>query len=129
MNLFEIRYHIEQSWSKQSTYCPEYWNEQNPAFGQCAVSSLLLHTILKTERQLFCRLLKCKVNNNPHYFNEINGIAFDLTWRQFNAGTKVTDIEECREEELLDTPWKIDCYQALKNKYYQIQFSRKIKVL
>lgn len=125
MNLFDLRYKIEKSWTRESSFCPEEWSETNPAIGQCAVSSLLLHEILKLNGHKYCfQLIKCKVNDRLHYYNEINGVPFDITWKQFPTGAIITDIEDCEEAELIDRKWKIDCFLALKDSFNELKFSK-----
>lgn len=69
---------LAQSWSRDTSYDPDGWSEQNPSWGQCAVSALIVQDLLGGE------LLVGKVNGIEHYWNRITGDReLDLTKDQF----------------------------------------------
>ena len=75
---------IIKSWDRETCYpgCVDEWNPENPAWGQCAVTALVVQDYLGGE------LLYCQ--HNHHYWNRLpNQEEVDFTRIQFPAGTVV----------------------------------------
>lgn len=78
---------VREAWCREtaSPGCAEGWSEDNPAFGQCAVTALLVQEIyggflLRTHVEGF----------GSHYYNRLPyGTEVDLTRDQFPEGTVV----------------------------------------
>lgn len=69
-------------WARSTSADPDGWTPENPTFGQCAVTALLVQDIHGGE------LLRGKVGQVSHYWNRLpDGSELDLTWEQFPAGT------------------------------------------
>jgi hypothetical protein len=66
---------LRQSWSSATA---RQWTEDNPAAGQCNVTSLLVHELFGGE------LLKTRLPEGDHFYNRINGVRFDFTQGQFD---------------------------------------------
>jgi hypothetical protein len=69
---------IEQSWSAQTSYYAN-WTPQNPAYGQCAVTALIVQDHLGGDlvRQVI-------TPGQAHFWNQLkDGTKVDLTERQF----------------------------------------------
>ncbi len=68
-------------WCESTAYpdCQEnYDNEENPTFGQCAITATLVHDIFGgTIHKIFLD------GGGTHYFNKINNKYIDLTSNQF----------------------------------------------
>ena len=43
MNLIELENVLQRSWSKETSYCPDEWNEGSPSLGQCAITALIVN--------------------------------------------------------------------------------------
>jgi hypothetical protein len=69
---------IEKSWSQQTSYYSN-WSPTNPAYGQCAVTALIVQDHLGGDlvRQVI-------TPGQAHFWNQLNdGTKVDLTERQF----------------------------------------------
>lgn len=97
------------------------WNDKNPAWGQCAVTALIVNDYLRgdivwTEAKL------PDGRKVSHYFNNLDGNEIDLTRRQFPEGTIIPAGQEKRKEftttrdYVLSFPVTRQRYQLLKQK-------------
>lgn len=69
---------LNEAWSKQTSSDSANWSEANPAWGQCAVTALIVQDVLGGD------LLRALVNGTSHYWNRLpNGQELDLTIQQF----------------------------------------------
>lgn len=69
---------LERSWNKETCYPPiqEEWTKENPAFGQCAVTALIVQDFFGGDI-LFC-------HHQNHCWNKLpDGMEIDLTRSQF----------------------------------------------
>src|SRR5579872_6656141 len=77
---------IRASWSRETSDDPDEWTEENPARGQCAVTSLLVRELLGGEI-LVANVLRDGVRVERHALNLLpSGVAIDVTREQFRAG-------------------------------------------
>ena len=75
---------IKSSWGKDTCYpaSANEWTKKNPAFGQCAVTAIVVQDYLGGE------ILSCK--SLHHYYNQLpNFTIIDLTKSQFPDGTLI----------------------------------------
>lgn len=70
------------------------WRPENPARGQCDVTSLVVHDICGGE------ILKTKLAAGWHFYNRIGGERHDLTDGQFTSPISYTDEASDRYEAL-----------------------------
>lgn len=69
------------AWSAETSADPDGWSADNPAWGQCAITALVV--------QLLCggELLRSTVGGISHYWNRLpDGRDVDLTFGQFGPG-------------------------------------------
>ncbi|KAA0545432.1 hypothetical protein FZW96_18640 [Bacillus sp. BGMRC 2118] len=85
---------LEQSWSSQSS---SLWTEDNPACGQCGVTSLVVHDYTGGE------IAKTMAGGRWHFYNIISGVRIDFTSTQFSVLPHYEDRISSREEAMLDT--------------------------
>jgi len=85
---------LRQSWSAQSS---SKWSVENPAKGQCGVTSLVVQDILGGE------IRKTRLDEGWHFYNVINGERIDFTEEQFSSKIDYQDIESNRAEAYQDT--------------------------
>ncbi|MBO8157716.1 MAG: hypothetical protein H0Z32_14915 [Bacillaceae bacterium] len=97
----EILNALYKSWSLESS---SKWSKDNPAKGQCGVTSLVVNDILGGE------IRKTKLPSGWHYYNFIDGKRYDLTAPQFKEDITYMDIHSSRKEAYLDTNEKQYCY-------------------
>lgn len=69
---------LRASWQRDTSSDPDRWEAANAAFGQCAVTALVVQDFLGGE------LLRTTVGDVSHYWNELgSGDELDLTRHQF----------------------------------------------
>ena len=74
-----------QSWSRQTSSDPDRWHTDNPAWGQCAVTALVLNDYFGG--RIVWANVALPGETISHYFNIVDGNEMDLTRRQFPPGT------------------------------------------
>ncbi len=94
-----------------SIHSSSKWTLDNPANGQCGVTSLVVNDFFGGE------ILKTKTPEGWHYYNRIGNKTFDFTQSQFFQSPIYLDILSNREEAFSDT--NIEQYDYLKNRISQ----------
>ncbi len=65
---------VRKAWCAQTSADPDNWTPENPAWGQCAVTALVIQDLCGGE------LLRTTVGGISHYLNELeDGRWVDLT--------------------------------------------------
>ncbi len=86
---------LKKCWSIKSS---SVWTKENPAKGQCGVTSLVINDCFGGE------ILKTKLPNGQwHFYNSIEGRRFDFTGSQFELPIEYHDIVSSRGEAFSDT--------------------------
>ncbi|KAF3889876.1 MULTISPECIES: YunG family protein [Nostocales] len=85
---------LKKCWSKKSS---SLWSSENPSCGQCSVTALVVQEIFGG------RILKTSICDRWHFYNEIQGIRYDLTDEQFQTPLNYEDIPSNAEEAFTDT--------------------------
>jgi len=107
---------LRKSWSAETSFLQDQWNESNPSRGQCAVTALVIQDYLGGE------ILKCTVvtDNDKHFFNVLdNGDEIDFTREQYESNEKFGDKEIADRKKILSHPGTQQRYVALKNNVAQ----------
>lgn len=86
VQLSHIEKALMQCWVKETSSDPERWTPDNPAWGQCAVSALMVNDYVGGEI-VWAEAMLPDGRAISHYFNRINEAEVDLTRRQFPEGT------------------------------------------
>lgn len=74
----ELERALHAAWQRQTSSDPDHWKPENPAFGQCAVTALVIQDFLGGD------LLRTVVGDVSHYWNLLpSGEELDLTRHQF----------------------------------------------
>ena len=81
---------IRRSWSVDTCGTPELWSKENPALGQCDVSSFVAWDYLGGDLVL-AKVFIDGEHTEHHYWNRIDGVDHDLTGEQYQG------VEEVRE--------------------------------
>lgn len=100
-------------WTEKTSIDPDNWSENNPAWGQCVITALIIQDIYGGE------LLRATVNNGiSHYWNRLpNGKEIDLTRIQFNE-FKIDSEPIVRDREyVLSFPDTKERYELLKERF------------
>ena len=105
---------LRSSWCKETAH-PSYqkdWTEENPAYGQCAVTALIMQEILGGD------IYECTVNRKRHFYNVTSdGKIYDFTQEQFGGAFIVYDnIKERTRESLLKVTNVKERYELLKSR-------------
>lgn len=80
---------LNRSWSRDTSAEPQAWSEATPAWGQCAVTALIIQDLLGGE------LLRCDVGSTSHYWNRLpSKREIDLTRHQFGPDFEPRTVEE-----------------------------------
>lgn len=90
----EVLLAVESAWSPATS---TQWTPNNPARGQCSVTALVLHEMLGGH------ILKTRVGEAWHFYNELEGERLDLTASQFPAPIAYEDIASDSAEAMSDT--------------------------
>jgi len=114
MDLTTFRTALERAWTATTTYCPEGWYDQDPAWGQCAVTSVLIAETFGGEL-LQGRALPPSGIRTSHYWNRIDGVPVDLTWRQFPVGTTLSEERAATRATLIANRWMEARYEELRS--------------
>src|SRR3954447_26928695 len=121
MTRSEIESAIEASWSIETTYCVENYINRDPAWGNCAVTALLVQDLLGGELMQGCAIEPGQAGT-AHYWNRVDGLDMDLTWRQFVQGTILTDTALADYNALVENEWMRERYENLVAAFcYRIQ--------
>ncbi len=84
-NIKDLRKAFFKGWSRDTSYprTKARWSPKNPAFGQCAVTSLVVNDLYGG---------KIVYNKDYHHYWNIldNGSEIDLTREQFGKGVVIT---------------------------------------
>nr|WP_239583649.1 hypothetical protein [Metabacillus iocasae] len=83
-----------KGWSLQSS---SKWTADNPACGQCSVTSLVMQDVFGGI------ILKTRCEDGWHFYNQIDGMRYDFTASQFSSTINYDDIVSSREEAFQDT--------------------------
>ena len=117
----ELEKALNTSWTKESSSDPENWTPDNPAWGQCAVTSLVVKDYLGGEI-VWANAVLPDGREISHYYNRIEGTEKDFTRVQFPEGTKIPrGIPKTKEysstrDYVLSYPVTQQRYEILKQK-------------
>ncbi len=118
---------LQRSWSKETCYPLDQkdWTPENPAFGQCAITALIVQDYFDGE------LLYCK--RYYHYWNRLpDNREIDLSHSQFPQGV-TRNIDEIRSREYVlesDSAKKaatLERYKILKQRVHNFLDQEKQK--
>jgi hypothetical protein len=107
-SLEELEMALRQSWSRDTSSDPEGWSPRNPAWGQCAVTALVVHGYLGGE------LLRAVLHGKSHYWNRLpSGEIVDLTIEQFGRSLPLDSGEPRTQEYVMSFPATVRRYWLL----------------
>ena len=124
---------IRKSWSRETSSDPEKWNPENPAWGQCAVTALVINDYLGGE-MVWAEAKLPDGRGISHYFNLIDEREVDLTRNQFPEGTVIPPGVEKKKQYastkdyVLSFPITRQRYLLLKQRVEEhLEYSAKFK--
>jgi len=129
----ELERIVQKCWSKETSFDPDNWTPENPAWGQCAMTSLIVNDYLGGK--IVRAFVRADGKRIRHYFNIIDDSSVvDLTRQQFPEGTKVpkgverNTIFPSTRDYLLSAPYTKDKYKLLKARFEQARQNEKVGV-
>jgi hypothetical protein len=100
---------LVESWSRETSADPDRWSEDNPAWGQCAVTALVV------QEYLGGALFRGEVGPISHYWNQLpSGQLVDLTRVQFGDDARIDRVEPRTREYVLSHPETNHRYELLR---------------
>jgi hypothetical protein len=100
---------LAQAWRRESSADPAGWSADNPAWGQCAVTALIVQDHCGGE------LLHGTVCGQSHYWNRLDsGREVDLTMAQFEGQGRPANAERRERDYVLSFPDTRKRYQRLR---------------
>jgi hypothetical protein len=107
-DLAELSATVERAWTRGTSADPVNWSAQNKAWGQCAVTALLVQDCFGGELQ------RGKVGTLSHYWNVLpSGEEVDLTRHQFADDVEISHIETRSRDYVLSDPETARRYRKL----------------
>jgi hypothetical protein len=102
---------ISACWNRRTSYDPAGWSNRNRAWGQCAVTALVV-------QDLFGGIvLRGYINGIEHYWNRLpNEAEVDLTRTQFAKVREVASVVPASREFILSSPSTASRYADLKRR-------------
>jgi hypothetical protein len=103
IDLEQFAERLTKAWSRETS---SLWSPDNPARGQCGVTSLVVQDVFGGQ------ILKTLIQQVPHFYNLIAERRFDFTSAQFADPIDYEDRPSDREEAMSDTD--LEQYRALR---------------
>jgi hypothetical protein len=106
---------LKEVWCKETCADPDNWTKENPAYGQCAVTSMLVYNLLDA------KIMRVVLpNGSSHYFNLLNDTIIDYTAKQFDYVIDYTDAETRSCEYLLNNEDTKRRFYLLMDKFFNL---------
>lgn len=102
-----------ECWSSQTS---SLYIKDNPARGQCDVTAILIYDYFGGE------IIKTFIDEQPHFYNQINGIRYDFTVSQFQIIPKYLDLPAIRKEILNSNSKVKQQYDILQERFDKVLF-------
>jgi hypothetical protein len=86
LDLASLSVLFRKGWSAETSSDPSKWTPQNPAWGQCAVTSAIIQDLMGGE-VVWGEVRLPNGRRISHYWNRIGDAEIDMTRGQFPPGT------------------------------------------
>jgi len=112
ITLKDLKKALKNSWSRETSSDPNNWTSENPAWGQCAVTALIIQDYFGGD------LLRAAIEGiGSHYWNQLpDGSEIDLTKIQFLTAITIPAGEIRLREYVLSYPATVKRYEILKQR-------------
>lgn len=105
-------------WSRDTSFDPEHWTPENPAWYQCGPTALLVQHLYGGEilgGEAIIRNPECIHKRVNHFWNRLpNDKEIDLTREQFPAWTRITEGKPISRSPFFKIPSVRQKYALLK---------------
>jgi hypothetical protein len=109
VTLSDLEKALLEAWARETSADPDAWSEENRAWGQCAVTALLVQDIFGGV------ILRGEIGSTSHYWNLLpSGDEVDLTKRQFVTPVDVVNTQPRTRDYLLSHPDTARRYRRLR---------------
>jgi hypothetical protein len=124
MDIQQLERILQVAWIRETSADPDHWTPENPAWGQCAVTALVVDDHVGS-RQLHaepdCKVIWAEAvlpdgKKISHYFNYIDGREIDLSRKQFPPGTQIPRGVD-KTKGFPTTRDYVLSYEATRNRY------------
>jgi hypothetical protein len=105
---------FRKCWARRTSFDPAGWTLSNPAWGQCAVTALVVQDLLGGD------LLRCDVAGSRHYWNSLpsSDQELDLARHQFSGRIKPRGVDRRERGYVLSFPDTRRRYKLLRHLVY-----------
>jgi hypothetical protein len=112
VTLRDLAERIGSEWSRETSADPERWSPENPAWGQCAITALVVQDAFGGD------LVRGVVDGTSHYWNLcLDGSYVDLTRDQFPRWARIEPETTTRERDyVLSFPETARRYELLRSR-------------
>ena len=114
---------LRKCWAKSTSFNPKKWTKNNPAYGQCAVTAVVVQDFFGG------KLIRCSVYGEErvsHYYNGLpDDKRIDLTRGQFKEGTRFSKPQYRERSQVLSYATTAKKYALLKKRVLQELKNRK----
>lgn len=108
-DLAALRHALAWAWARQTSADPRHWSHANPAWGQCAVTALVVQDFFGGV------LLRSEMNGGSHYWNRLSpDEEVDLTRQQFGDGVTIDPGQPRAREYVLSFAATRERYELLR---------------
>lgn len=99
---------VRTAWSSETSIDRAKWSPENPAWGQCAVTALVIQDFFGGHLQ------RAEIEGTSHYWNRLpSGDEVDLTIEQFGPNPPRGIVEERERAYVLSFPGTVARYEQL----------------
>lgn len=105
----DLERQLHAAWAVATSSDPTGWSPSNPAWGQCAVTALVV------QDELGGQLLRARTPSGSHYWNLLpDGTEVDFTREQFGDSFRAEDVEIRKREYVLSFDGTRRRYELLR---------------
>jgi hypothetical protein len=122
MDIHHLKEALQKSWHPQTSYDPAHWSEDNPAWGQCAVTALIVQDHLGGDL-VYTEAHLPDGQKIPHYLNALprsRRRQVDLTCDQFPVGTVIPKGQSKKDKATRDY---VLSYEHTQHRYHLLKES------
>jgi len=110
-----LRPALLKAWCRETSADPDGWSESNPAWGQCAVTELVVRDVVGGDL-VWAEAQLPDGRRISHYWNRVQGQDIDLTREQFPTGTVVPE-GGLRRADITDTAAYVMSFPVTAERY------------